>query len=159
MHDDHRRRRLVARLAAGARTEWLDELRLLPESEEVAGAAPFAGPAPFAEPADDTDVRLLPTAADFPLPVRAPTGGYPATAEGLPVGVEPASLPRPSANAGLANTGPLPDPLPPPLDAAVRALREDLLTSGGDAAALADEICARHRDALRAALGVLLRDR
>ncbi|NNJ26930.1 hypothetical protein [Alienimonas chondri] len=53
-----------------------------------------------------------------------------------------------------ANPGPLPEPLPPRLDDVVRRLRDDLLTCGGDAAALADEICARHRDRLREALGL-----
>ncbi len=53
-----------------------------------------------------------------------------------------------------SNPGPLPDPLPPRLDEVVRRLREDLLQSGGAAAGLADEICARHRDRLREALGL-----
>ena len=53
-----------------------------------------------------------------------------------------------------SNPGPLPQPLPPRLDAVVRRLREDLIASGGEAAGLADEICARHRDRLREALGL-----
>ena len=125
-----RRRRLVARLAGG-RGEWDDdeEVRVLP-----AGPAPPASPkvrpvAPPAEPPTD-----FPVAVDEPVVVPRPSPAY-----------------RPAA----ANLGPLPEPLPPPLDSVVRGLREDLLAAGGDAAGLADEICARHRDRLRAVLAGL----
>ena len=148
-----RRRRLVARLVAGSRDAdaWSDaaereeeedggdEVRVLP-----AEPAPFVEPAQAWQPAPVAPPAAPPT--DFPL-----------------ADVDPPALPRPVPGAAAApayrpaaaNPGPLPDPLPPPLDAAVRGLREDLLAAGPDAAGLADEICARHRDRLRAVLAAL----
>ena len=143
MHDPSRRRRLAARLAAGRGAHedgWADELRVLPDGP--AAANPVAEPAPAAPPAGPP-VSLPTAAGDVDFPLADPPPGPIERPE--PVAAEEF---RPPA----ANPGPLPDPLPPPLDAAVRALREDLLIAGGSAAGLADEICARHRDRLRAAL-------
>ena len=124
-----RRRRLVARLAGG-RAEWVEEVRILPH--------------------DDFDPATQPRTESVAPPAEPPTD--------FPVAVEePNRVPRPAPayRPAAANPGPLPEPLPPPLDAVVRGLREDLLAAGGDAAGLADEICARHRDRLRAVLAGL----
>ena len=143
MVEPSRRRRLVARLAAGARhpadVEWADELRVLPNEPP---AAPVEE-RPAAEVSPTTP--LTPPPIDFPVAEADP-----------PVVPKPTAAAAPRAAAAAAfNPGPLPDPLPPPLDAAVRGLREDLLAAGPDAAGLADEICARHRDRLRAVLAGL----
>ena len=126
MNEPSRRRRLVARLAAVSREECDDELRVLPAE------------APAAEPETAPAAPRTPPPTDFPV-----------------VEADPPAVPRPApkpAPPAAFNPGPLPDPLPPPLDAVVRGLREDLLAAGPDAAGLADEICARHRDRLRAVL-------
>ena len=165
---DSRRRRLAVRLRAdrpafGPPPDPFAE----EDAEDEAGGEEEAAEA--APPAEPEDVRALPAPAPFG-PGFEPTSGamFEQTFEdagdppaaGLPILAEPGDdddLPacRP-AGWGVVrrNPGPLPDPLPPPLDAAVRALREDLLTVGGTAAGLADELCARHRDRLREALGL-----
>ena len=137
-----RRRRLVTHLAG----------------ERVRPAAPAA--------ADEDEPPDEPDAGDFDEPAAAPEP--PAFAEASAEPAPPAEPDRPPADGLLpaaperravhvpppraVSAGRLPDPLPPGLDAAVRALREDLLDAGGAAAGLADEICARHRDRLRVAI-------
>ena len=100
--------------------------------------------------------RLLSRQTGRAVPVE-PAWDEPGDDHAPPLPDEPADAPPPAVPAALTDptplAGPLPAPLPPPLDAAVRALRDDLLDAGGTAAALADEICARHRDRLRTALG------
>ena len=132
MSEPSRRRRLVARLAKEGHADpadgwvegdWDEEVRLLPDPE------PRPAPAPVAPSPPPTDFPLVDP--DPPVLPRAPAASH----AGDPF-----------------NPGPLPDPLPPPLDAVVRGLREDLLAAGPGTAALADELCARHRDRLRAVL-------
>ena len=134
MDDPHRRRRLFA-ARVGRR----------PGEPDAAGAA-FGESAESGREStgDSGTVTLLDVAAEE-------SDDFVETAPPRPVPAVTAALPPLAVVA--ANPGPLPDPLPPRLDAAVRALREDLLAVGGPAAALADEICARHRDRLRAAVG------
>ena len=168
--DTSRRRRLVSRLAA---------VKAVPPGVAALLPDPVVGsPLSSDRVADDEDVRpLVPPAAIDPF-ADAPAAGLPLTDHGdeaaeeddedvralrpvpaptaAPVAAPAAPVPAAgwSAAAVNANPGPLPDPLPPPLDAAVRALREDLLVTGGAAAGLADELCARHRDRLREAFGL-----
>lgn len=146
MNEGSRRRRLVARLAAGGRDGddtgddgGDDEVRLLPEETAPRNARPVAR-------------RARPTAPPVEPPARFPA--LDAVAPALPRKA-PARGSAAAYRADAMNPGPLPEPLPPPLDAVVRGLREDLLAAGGDAAGLADEICSRHRDRLRAVLAGL----
>ena len=104
-------------------------------------------------------MRVLPADPAPPASFNThPVAPPPEPPTDFPIAVEPpapVSRPAPAYRPAAANPGPLPEPLPPPLDAVVRGLREDLLAAGGDAAGLADEICARHRDRLRAVLAGL----
>ena len=161
---DHRRRRLLARRAAGRETQLIPLPRPTLPDRDVgpwpplnlrARNPPSASVAPATvPPATVVEERPRP-------PGEADDAAPPAlidepAAAMLPAAREPERT-RPARGAlppVRANPGPLPDPLPPRLDAVVRALREDLLMSGGGAAELADEICARHRDRLREALGL-----
>ena len=164
---DDRRRRLLARHAAWRTQRGMDP----PETERDARPEDRTPPAPSprevssaepeaAEP-EAAGGELIPAPAVRPLPLAAdslPVDALPT--DSLPVNSFPAgdALAERFAGGTLrpvgTNPGPLPDPLPPRLDRAVHELREDLLTTGGAAAGLADEICARHRDRLREALGL-----
>ena len=175
---DDRRRRLLARHAAWRTQRGMDlpeterdarpDSRNPPESSprkeapsEPEAAEPEAAEPEAAEP-EAAGGELIPAPAVRPLPVAAdslPVDALPT--DFLPVNSFPAgdALAERFAGGTLrpvgTNPGPLPDPLPPRLDRAVHELREDLLTTGGAAAGLADEICARHRDRLREALGLV----
>ncbi|QDT16987.1 hypothetical protein [Alienimonas californiensis] len=155
-----RRRRLLAHKSAGRPTDYpRSSPAYVPEgAEEETEAADD-------ERAEDDSAELDSAQeedADFGEPTAADEPG--ASSSLLPATVDagerpPRRLPlageRPRALPSIrSNPGPLPEPLPPRLDEVVRRLREDLLTLGGPAAALADEICARHRDRLREALGL-----
>ncbi|MFH5803683.1 hypothetical protein [Alienimonas sp. DA493] len=148
-----RRRRLLVHKAAGRGdrpTDYprsgpaYDSERREPEASDAEDelAEDGAAPADDAPDADDEQAAGGEPEADepdlLPAPAPAPTANR-----------RPRALP-----AVRSNPDPLPEPLPPRLDEVVRRLREDLLTLGGPAAALADEICARHRDRLREALGL-----
>ena len=163
---DDRRRRLLARHAAWRTQRGMD----LPETERDASAEGRNPPEP--PPRDEAHAdpgvaepgaaepgaagrELIPAPAVRPLPVAAD----PPPADAPPVdSFSTDALAERFAGGTLrpvgTNPGPLPAPLPPRLDRAVHELREDLLTTGGAAAGLADEICARHRDRLREALGL-----
>ena len=174
-----RRRRLLARTATARGTDYAKAhpAYVSPDDTEPTddGEAAAAGTA-------DADSEETETAAPAEPPAARPASAdlLPATVQhdGVRENDEPAAAGehdrqpgpltrRPAAPAAppatrprvlppvAANPEPLPEPLPPRLDAVVRRLREDLLSAGGDAAALADEICARHRDRLREALGLV----
>ncbi|MEM9700902.1 MAG: hypothetical protein AAF907_00495 [Planctomycetota bacterium] len=136
-----RRRRLLAQKKA-ARAERAADAAPAPKlsDDSEAGALNHAPVVQRSGSLDETLAALLP----------ASTEGGREEPDG------PAATSRWSAPLAPVgpNPVPLPEALPPRLDAAVQRLREDLLVAGGEAAALADEICARHRDRLREALGL-----
>ena len=137
-----RRRRLLAHRPPARGDRGADDPRSAPALPSGAsGATEPPGDDPPSPPTEETAEEAAGEDGDPPALLPAPSG-------------PPPGWRAPLLPAVAANPGPLPEPLPPRLDAVVRRLRDDLLDAGGGAGALADEICARHRDRLREALGL-----